>query len=61
MTFTVTYRGADGAMHEEAVEAAGRAECVATLKARGIVAVSIREGRASARPGSGKSAASPRQ
>ena len=61
MTFTVTYRGADGAMCEEAVEAAGRAECVATLKARGIVAVSIREGRASARPGSGKSGASPRQ
>ena len=59
MTFTVTYRGADGALREETVEAADRAECTATLKARGTVAVSIREGRASARPRTGTSAASP--
>ena len=44
MTFTVTYRGADGAMCEEAVEAAGRAECVAKCRRRGIVPASIREG-----------------
>ena len=44
MTFTVTYRGADGALHEEAVEAAGRAECFAQMKARGIVPVSVKEG-----------------
>lgn len=59
MTFTVTYRGADGSPRNEVVEAAGRAECVAELKARGITPTSIREGRASARPGSGMSAASP--
>ena len=59
MTFTVTYRGADGALREETVEAADRAACAVALKARGIVAVSIREGRASARPRTGKSAASP--
>ena len=44
MTFTVTYRGADGALREEAVEAAGRAECFAQMKARGIVPVSVKEG-----------------
>ena len=46
MTFTVTYRGSDGAMREETVEAADRAECVAACKARGIAPTSIREGRA---------------
>jgi hypothetical protein len=44
MTFTVTYRGADGALREETVEAAGRAECFAKMKARGIVPVSVKEG-----------------
>ena len=44
MTFTVTYRGADGALREEAVEAASRAECFAQMKARGIVPVSVKEG-----------------
>ena len=53
MTFTVTYRGRDGALADEAVEAANRAECVAECKRRGIAPTSIREGR------SGKSAASP--
>ena len=28
MTFTVTYRGADGAVRKEAVEAASRAGCL---------------------------------
>ena len=60
MTFTVTYRGADGAMREEVVETADRAACVAECRRRGITPVSVREGRASARPGSGGSAASPR-
>ena len=44
MTFTVTYRGADGALREEAVEAASRGECFAQCKARGIVPVSVKEG-----------------
>ena len=59
MTFTVTYRDKDGARREECVGAANRAECLAALKERGIVPVSVREGRASARPRSGKNAASP--
>ena len=49
MTFTVTYRGADGAMREEAVEAASRAECVAECRRRGIAPASIREGGHGAR------------
>ena len=57
MTFTVTYRGADGALREEAVEAAGRAECFAQCRARGIVPVSVKEGK---RKGGGKNAASPK-
>ena len=44
MTFTVTYRGADGALREEAVDAASRAECFARMKARGIAPVSVKEG-----------------
>ena len=58
MTFTVTYRGADGAMCEEAVEAAGRAECVAECRRRGIAPASIREGGHVAKR---RDAASPRQ
>ena len=54
MVFTVTYRGRDGGISEEAVEAANRAECMVACRARGITPTSIREGR------SGKSAASPR-
>lgn len=44
MTFQITYRGADGARTEETVEAVSRAACLAQLKARGIAAVSVREG-----------------
>ena len=44
MTFTVTYRGKDGALREELIEAAGRADCMSALKARGIVPVSVKEG-----------------
>ena len=61
MTFTVTYRAKDGALSEETVEAADRAACVAACRARGFAPVSVREGRASARPRSGKSSASPKQ
>ena len=50
MTFTVTCRGADGSLREEIVEAANRAECFAQCKLRGIVPVSVKEGRASSRP-----------
>ncbi len=50
MTFTVTYRGKDGALREESVEAASRAECVAECRRRGIAPTAIREGRASSRP-----------
>ena len=44
MTFTVTYRGADGALVTEAVEAANRAECFAQMKARGITPMGVKEG-----------------
>ena len=44
MTFTVTYRGKDGATRAELVEATSRAECFAQCKARGIVPVSVKEG-----------------
>ena len=54
MTFTVTYRAKDGALREERVEAANRAECVAECRRRGIAPTKIAEGR------SGKSAASPK-
>ena len=53
MTFTVTYRAKDGALREERVEAASRAECVAACRRRGISPTKIAEGRSS------KSAASP--
>ena len=54
MTFTVKYRDRDGALREECIEAAGRAECVAECRKRGISPMGIVEGR------SGKSAASPK-
>ena len=44
MTFTVTYRGADGAPKAEAVEAASRAECLAQMKARGMAVLGVKEG-----------------
>ena len=53
MTFTVTYRAKDGALREERIEAASRAECVAACRRRGIAPTKIAEGE------SGKSAASP--
>ena len=46
MTYTVTYRDKSGAKAEVEIEAATRAECMAECKARGIVPVSVREGRA---------------
>ena len=52
MTFTVTYRAKDGALREEAVEAADRAACMAECRRRGIAPTKSAEGR------SGKSAAS---
>ena len=44
MTFTVTCRGADGAVREERVEAAGRGECFAQCRARGIAPINVKEG-----------------
>lgn len=44
MTFTVTYRGADGAMCEKVLEVASRAECVDECKRQGIAPTSIQEG-----------------
>ena len=44
MTFTITYRDASGAMREESVEAANRAEALAAMKARGISPISLRGG-----------------
>ena len=51
MTFTVTYRGADGALREERVEAASRAECFAQCRARGIAPLSVKEGNPVSRRG----------
>ncbi len=51
MTFTVTYRGVDGAMREERIEAAGRAECLAQMKARGIAPMGVKEGNPVSRRG----------
>ena len=58
MKFTISYRGADGALCDEVVEATGRAECFAQCKARGITPVKVREG-ASVRSGNNKSSGSP--
>ena len=44
MTFTVTYRAKNGAMREERIEAANRAECVAECRRRGIAPTKIAEG-----------------
>lgn len=57
MKFTVTYRGADGSLREECVDAANRAGCLAVLKSRGITAVGIREGGA---PHKERAAAAPK-
>ena len=53
MTYAVTYRGKDGALREDALDAASRSECLAVCKAHGIVPVAIREGPASSRSRSG--------
>ncbi len=45
MTFTVTYRAKDGALREERIEAASRAECVAECRKRGIAPTGIAEGK----------------
>ena len=45
MTFTVTYRGSNGALREECVEAASRAECLAECRRRGIAPTRIAEGK----------------
>ena len=44
MTFTVNYRGRDGALREERIEAADRAGCVAECRKRGIAPTKITEG-----------------
>ncbi len=49
MTFTVTYRGKDGSLREEVLEAVNRAACVETCRARGITPTTIREGRSGTR------------
>ena len=45
MTFTVTYRAKDGALREESVEAANRAECFAQCKARNWSVTGVHEGK----------------
>ena len=47
MTFTVTYRGADGAPETDVVEATGRAECLAQMRARGVAVLGVKETRSS--------------
>ena len=44
MTFRVTYRAKDGALREERIEAAGRSECIAECRRRGISPTKITEG-----------------
>ena len=44
MVFTVTYRAKDGALREERIDAANRAECVAECRKRGISPTGIAEG-----------------
>ncbi len=44
MLFTITYRGKDGALREETVDAADRAGCVAECRKRGISPTKIVEG-----------------
>ena len=44
MQFTVTYRGSNGAMVAEVVDAANRTECFSQIKARGIVPISVKDG-----------------
>jgi len=46
MVFTVTYRGADGAVCTEVIEAVGRAECLAQMRRRGIAPISVNESSA---------------
>ena len=50
MTFTVKYRGADGAPVSEAVEAANRADCLAQMKARGVAVLGVKEGNFAGKP-----------
>ena len=54
MTFTVTYRAKDGALRDERIEAASRAECVAECRRRGIAPTGIREGKSGISGKSGK-------
>ena len=44
MTFTVSYRGRDGALREDRIEAVDRAGCVAECRKRGIAPTKIMEG-----------------
>ena len=55
MTFTVTYRAKDGALREERIEAASRAECVTECRRRGISPTGIKEGKPGDSGRSGKS------
>jgi hypothetical protein len=41
MNFTVTYRGSDGALRMESIEAANRSDCFARCKERGIAVVEL--------------------
>ncbi len=45
MQFMVTYRGKDGAIATEAVNAASRGDCFAQLKARGISPIRVENGK----------------
>ena len=45
MTFTVTYRAEDGALREEVMESASRADCMSECRRRGIAPLKLTEGR----------------
>ena len=56
MTFTVTYRGTDGAVYSEVVEATDRAECLAQMKARSVAVIGVngRDARSPTPSGNGR-------
>ena len=55
MLFTVTYRAKDGALREERIEAASRAECVAECRRRGISGITGISGKSETSGSSGTS------
>ena len=49
MTFTITYRGKDGAKADVQIDESTRAACMAECRARGLIPIGIREGGSAAK------------